>query len=55
MISRADPARNIRIVPAGMGTSTTLVISTIAVIGRTEEKASIIFACKILFMMLYLL
>jgi hypothetical protein len=40
---------NMRTVPAGMGTSTTLVISTIAVIGSTDAKASMIFSLRILF------
>jgi hypothetical protein len=50
MTRRAAPARNSRIVPAGMGTRTTLATSTIAVMGSTEEKASIIFSFSILFM-----
>jgi hypothetical protein len=50
IIRSAAPARNIRIVPAGMGTRITLAISTIAVMGSTDEKASIIFSFNILFM-----
>jgi hypothetical protein len=49
MIRRDAPARNIRMVPVGMGTRRTLAIRTIAVMGSTDEKASIIFAFNILF------
>jgi hypothetical protein len=49
MMRRAAPARNKRIVPAGMGTRITLAMRTMAVIGSTDEKASIIFSFNILF------
>jgi hypothetical protein len=49
MISRAAPARNIMMVPEGMGARTTLTINIMAVMGRTEEKASLIFSFNILF------
>ena len=49
IISSAEPARNTNIVPEGIGTKTTLTISTIKVIGSTEPNASIIFSCSTLF------
>jgi hypothetical protein len=48
---REAPTIKVRIVPTGMGTRKTLASSTIIVIGRTEEKASIIFPYNILFFM----
>jgi hypothetical protein len=48
MMSRAAPTINIRIVPVCIS-KITAAIRIIAVIGRTEENASIILSFKILF------
>ena len=50
-MSSAAPPRNKSSVPAGSGVRKTLAKRTIAVIGSTDENASIIFSYKILFML----
>ena len=50
-MSSTAPARNRTSVPTGMGVIVMLSSRTISVIGSTEESASWIFSCKILFIL----